>query len=546
MNADDPLQPTPIDLVEAARTACARAIGDVVQMLRQRQKEAKATSKAAEAFDLKRIAPALLLDLQVGWKPEAIVLLPDATVEDLVDAFNPGYHGLAARPRGTAPPQATRIWPATALAINLRPAGQVRSLLRTWSSHHVGKTDTATIAKLQFVRFRVIHYVRPARHQPRMRLVRGNVSLPPRALTGADLTHVTAMLADHLMTRVRADGSYPGTYHPTTSRFEPVTASAGEAALVAYVLARRLHALCSSPSNEADRDRCTALRNHVAQVARHLAPPFSDAGKVMDVGAASLLVLTLHRMDRMPDAKIHRDLIVRRLLAHQSKDGMFRVTSPRTAPAVTPTTQCLVVLALMAAHDQTRAEILLPAIDRGRAALWQIMDQDLLVSTLPWSAMVTHGLPGAGTGPSDPKMHADAFAQLDRTIAKMQIVNTAIDPHDVFGGYAFDRESQRWPTADWRTAPLLAYTSLRLRHAEAASPAARIKPLLACGRAARFVAQLMVDEPGCYYGLDAAAMTGGVRSALWDNRLPLDRTAMALLALTELQATIVGMAAPGP
>ena len=62
--------------------------------------------------------------------------------------------------------------------------------------------------------------------------------------------------------------------------------------------------------------------------------------------------------------------------------------------------------------------------------------------------------------------------------------------------------------------------------------------MLDCGLGARFIKQLMFDRAGAYYVFDAREVVGGVRAGLWDNRQPIEATAMALLAVTELQQTL--------
>ena len=66
-------------------------------------------------------------------------------------------------------------------------------------------------------------------------------------------------------------------------------------------------------------------------------------------------------------------------------------------------------------------------------------------------------------------------------------------------------------------------------------PADKIKWMRDCQLACRFLAQLMIDEPGCYYVRGPQDAIGGVRLNLWDNKLAIWPSAMTLLALTELQ-----------
>jgi len=542
LNTDLPTPP-PIDLVEVVRRTGAKAIQQVATSLRKRA-DASHGSDSAKPFDLSRIAPALLIDLQVAWQPKPILLPRGATAADLRHTYAPGYHGLIAQVADPDSPGSAWIWPATALAMNLRPPGQVRSLLSNMASHQGRSTS---LDDLRFFRFRVIHYVRPSAYEPRTRLIRGNIPLPPRAVVGPDLEAATAMLADHLLMRQRKDGSFVGTFHPTTSRFDPDTAIPGEAALITYSLSRRLQRLCppiADGSTSTEPAGCTALLASVARAIRHLAPPLADPREPMDPSAASLLVLALTPMHRMPDAKGYRDRLAARLLTLQSSDGMFRVAAPFTARSVKPTTQSLALLALMACHRQSRDSALPPAIERGRTALWNVLDSDLWLATLPWSAMLAMtSTAGTSDAASLPTAVQNALGELDRTLAEMQITDASMEPHDMFGGYTFDHRPSTWPSADWRTAAMLAYNAVRLRHPPRRDAVTQRDALIGCGRAARFLSQLMFNASGCYYALDPGEMVGAVRSALWDNRLAPHRTAMTLLAMTELQDSLTQYAA---
>ena len=62
--------------------------------------------------------------------------------------------------------------------------------------------------------------------------------------------------------------------------------------------------------------------------------------------------------------------------------------------------------------------------------------------------------------------------------------------------------------------------------------------ILSAGLGSRFLAQLMFDTPNCFYVRSPDDARGGVRLMLWDNRLYITPTAMALLATLELERTL--------
>ena len=528
-----------VDLLLAVRAATNNAFKDAGNALRMQR--ANDTGPSSKRMSIKELARRLRVDLQTAHRLEPIPMEGLAAEHDLLRAFAPGFHGLlAVRRDETGAKHHAWMWPASALAMNLRPQGQLRRLMADLDYRHDALQRLAEIDDLSLSRFRVIHYVRPASDLPVARLVRGNQLLPNRAVTARDIEGATSLMARYLLGRQLEDGAFTGTFIPAAHTFRPATADQGQAALATYALARR-EALGAVDA----ADHQDALRRAVRRGATRAARRQSDPTQPVDVAALALLILTLIEADDLTDLKPQRDALADRLVKLQNTDGSFRNSAPSTARRVRPSTHALCTTALVSLYEQTRDEALTSRIHKARNWLWLTTDPSAVAYTLPWSSMAE--LRMDRVAPADDEEHR---RQLDRSMQTLQAVKKAIlarqvvdapsmGPADVVGGFDLTgtREDQA-PAPDWRSTSLLAFLAVFMRHEPVGDDVNQTDDLLACGLAARFVAQLMVDEPDCFFAIDRNMMVGGVRSAFWDNRLPLDRTAMGLLALTELQETL--------
>ena len=534
------------DLVEAVRSATDDALKEAAVALRSRQADATARRpQVSKRMSLAHFAQRLRVDLQVGYRLQPLGLPDSATEHGLLRAFAPGHHGLLASRRNDAGELAKSwMWPASALAMNLRPRGQVRQLLAKLGYRHDALERLGQIDDLSWSRFQVIHVVRPAADLPVARLVRGNEPLQHRALTGRDLDGAARLMAEYLLDRQLVDGAFAGTFIPATHTFRPATASDRQTAVAIYALMRReaLHGV----TNAVDR---TALRQAVRRGALNLARVLTDQAQPNEPAATALLIMTLIEADFLTDLKPHRDELASRLVALENSDGSFRNADGSSAGRVGPSTQALCAAALVSLYGQTREKSLLSAIHRARTWFWLTTDRAALAYTLPWSSVVE--LQMDRVSPSDDAVHRRQFeASLPALVAlrkailtKQVVVVPTMGPADVVGGFDLTgTNDDQAPAPDWRSASLLAFLAASMRHQTLGVAENRIDDLLACGLAARFMAQLMFDEPSCFFAIDRNTMVGGVRSAFWDNRLPLDRTAMGLLAMTELQETLVYLA----
>ncbi len=582
-------RPPVIDLVPLVRDAVAAALAEVHQGLADRNQRARQRADDADAF--KPWTPAdlrpLRVDLQLARGPQPVRLPPDAPEHALFRQFAPGYHGLMtpiAHTGNTQPPSAPGsaggsqnagsqngahqaaavnpeaiVWPATALAMNQSPPAQVRQLLRVAGTPPLELNEQISrVARpdgLPLARFEVIHMVRLDETKPPVQLVRGNVVLPPASVTSDTLADMADQMIQFLLRRQTAEGDFLGTYHPTGDQFDPARASLEDVALAAYVLARRADMIDDAQGQGPGRIHAAA-ENALRYLNRRYTP--SDAPD--EPAAQALTLLAVMAMDDSGERPIERDVLGQRLIARF-------VDRPHDGPPAAAPQRALVALALTTYALQSGVPRDAGPVARQAAAeLIEQVEAAHVVTALPWYAMALRAaarLPADAAPASDALSPAAVRQRLADLVEQMRPIQVAADarlgPDDVVGGFDLLPGGQPGlgvgpsaPVADWRSANVLATMALALREAGQAATdldepqrqQAMVRQVVDCGRAARFLHQLMFTNDNAYYARSLPDVLGGIRPALWDNRLSTAPTAMALLAVTELQQALDALSLP--
>ncbi len=570
------------DLVPVIRQATTRALLKAEQTLFDQHRKAVTAAEAEgrpvpEPKTLEQIGPRLLVDLQLARAPEPIRLPPGKGLQWLYGQFAPGFHGLRLR-NGNATEDGRVnelwLWPANALATNLSPASQLLQLptllgLPIDDLEKIGQSGGPVLS-----RFEVIHIVRPSPDAPPVQLVRGNQLLPPTTLDSPTLNAMADRLAAYLIRRQRANGEMAGPHRPTSGRNDPATASIDDTALAAYALARRARYLTAL---DADR-RDTILARQAATRACDYLTKALLAGHAPDRPVAMALgIMALVESPHLADRKAQRDELARRLLAMQGDDGLFRratdndradaedididTDAPPTEQAFRLPTQVIIYAALASLFDQTRDAAIGVAARRAQAAIWPDLDPNRIAGLLYWLMLaesrmrhLAEAIDDVGPEADEPvvapwpmrarQMHALASALLKRQVASPP----DLGPPDVVGGFDLTPSkpvgSAGPPNPDWRSAQVLAFLAVTLREPGMVEADERLMWTLRCGLAARFLAQLMFDEPGCFYVRSRDDTLGGLRLALFNNTLAVAPNAQALLAVTELQETLAALPPP--
>jgi len=497
------------------------------------------------------------LDLQIAHSPVGILLPANASPKAIYYQFAPGYHGLRLLSTAT-PPVTAMIWPANAIASNLRPDSQITQLL---ADAGYGPQDVMNMpAKIgrdggpRLQRMEVIHLVRPFDGQPLAQLTRGNEIIPLDAVDMGTVESMAKRLSSHLTTRIIQEGPQPGTltgtYLPTSDRYDPIEATPADTAIAGYALARRAARLGKADSNGLEylntKEKARVILDQLRSSLVKLKPTEGDAE------AKALLLLTLVEVDYLAELKADRDKLGAALVNLPVSKGWF--VNPASRSTVSPAQQAIILAALTGLYEQTRDEKLAGVIEAGMDTLWgSSLDVVDLVTAMPWmtsAAVKMHRLNLATQ--TDEGLRArerqrwsqrvEAVLKLSQSLRSKKLVSSPpkIGPTDVVGGYDLISEtSDGAPAPDWRSAHVLAFLASINREPELVEGVKPHQMIYETTMTVRFLAQLMLDEPSMYYVRGARKdAINAVRLALWDNRLEVRPSAVTLLAITQLQETL--------
>lgn len=494
------------------------------------------------------------LDLQIAHSPSEILLPAAAGPKAVYYQFAAGYHGLRLISTAT-PPVASMVWPGNALASNLLPDSQITQLL---ADAGYGPQDTINLApkigreggpRLQ--RLDVIHMVRPFDGQPVLHLTRGNELIPIEAVDMGTVDAMSRRLTRHLVSRIILEGSTPGslagTYLPTSDRYDPIEASITDTALTAYVLNRRAAQLGAVDPNGLEylntKEKARVVTDHARKALVGL--KFNEG----DSEAKALLMLTIIESPHLAELKSDRDKLAAALMALPQDKGAL--LNPNSRARFSAEGQAIILASLTALYEQTRDDKLPIIIEPALDALWASkLDMLDLVSAMPWMTQATLRLHRINLAEqTDPTARAlerqkwanrvAAMRTLSESLRKKKLIRAkpALGPADVIGGFDLISENTDGaPAPDWRSANVLAFLASIASDPQVMEGQSINQLKFDVTLSVRYLAQLMVDEPSCFYvrgerrdALDA------VRLALWDNRLAVKPSAMTLLAIMELQ-----------
>ncbi|MFK7788587.1 MAG: hypothetical protein AB8C95_03695 [Phycisphaeraceae bacterium] len=495
------------------------------------------------------------LAIQLGYGLESIVLPPNAPDQAVFTTFAPGYHGL--RLAGPLAGKADFAWPAIELSRNNAAPRTVFRLmdLQGYDADELPLVARADGPALQ--RFAVIHMVRSRAAQPMRQLTRGNVILQQQIIDGRTIAGLAERIARHLDQHIVTDKRtgqelVRGTYQPSLQRYAPQWADERETALLCYALTRHSRvALDAGLAGEIMEARA----KRVLRLAEQFAPQAIPQNLPPKHLTAAFLLLTFCETPARltPDQLVLRDRLGQALLALRHPDGGgYRVEAgsdkrlPRASAAV-------VTAALATYFDTTRSKIL-------AQPLWAVLGDLIAVNDTQEKARVVdllwvaHALDAAGEdlakAQPDPDAAAATLDQWRKTLAsylelltEQQVRNNPIlGPSDVSGGFILQKPTPGSPPEPtWQSAMPTAFLAFALRDPGVIDPDQRFGPVLAAGLGARYLGQLIITEPSSYYLRDPEPAIGGVRRTLWDNTLYPDCSAITLIALAELQQTLIDL-----
>ncbi len=527
------------DVGKLARDATLQALVKLDREARRMYDKEQADRKDVQLppYELSNALKDLLVDVQIGHHLESIQLPASAPMNELQTRFSSGFHGLRLV-AGDGP--GTFVWPATALAQNLRPDAQLFQLM---SGQGVPLQDLPRLARTggpRLQRFEVMHVADPAVAMEAIRLVRGGTELPATAVNRETLESLAARVTSHMLRGFTGEGGVRGTYLPSEDRYDPRPATPREAALACYALVRAMGRGDARPDPD-DPDLQTVMRAAL-RVARQEVGAGRNTPEAVDLPAVALALLTLvdspvaHGEDELRDA-----LGMLLLSMYQKGDG-FRETAAPGARLAHLAQSAMATAAVAAWFEQTRrpeaGEVASDALD----TLWLNAGRaDPMVSLLPWYTLAhtrAAHLLDAGQNPDAITQRERRLVEVLAEVCRAQVLSVPQgDPTDTVGGFALGDP----PQVAWHSAYPLWFLAQALKDPDLTRQGQVTDWLSTARFASRFIGQLMISETAGFYLRHPDEAKGGIRLALWDNRLAIEPNAYALLAITTLIEAVDGI-----
>lgn len=426
------------------------------------------------------------------------VPMQSRTQADLVANFSPGIHGVALRFGDLA----AAIYPGEMLWTSQDVPGAVRRLIAGVTGDQALSMrpieEVLEGADMRVLRFRTRHI---AQLEPR-----GEARLLQRGGRFVQSAEVRSMQA----LREWADGVGAfliahrdvGIYLPVNDTIRS-TPSPLQRAL-------RMYALTSLASITTSADLATQAHAEAAH----------DAGAILSVwesgepiGAAVVSLVAVGLEDgfgedaRFAEAKV-------RLRAELS-----RLASDIESVPVPERPMVAWALAKLARFEEARA--IMPVCRRAD-------HPGQLVERMPWLGLAELELVGAEGVASAP-----ALREMREMMWRLQITRADVQAadSDLVGGIVFNSSLTRLPT--WQIARPLAFTAPMLAEPTLTEPGERPAEMARLFEALRFLRQLSAGEHESHMFVAGGSWLWGVRPAPWDQSMPVETSAMALICLCQ-------------
>jgi len=447
-------------------------------------------------------------------------LLPaPTTLADLDAMLVPGLEGLAIR-RGE---RVEAVFPGTLLALSEAPSSAARGLIaRITGDASQALVDVATLTStepgkqgLTFCAFRVTHIAQGRSSLEPKFLLRGGRTVELGEVLGREkLVAFGESLAVHLVRSIDGqDGParLRGTLRPALDAYEPVHASEASAGLVALALCEfeRVRGGGGGAGGEASRARAAIdLQSSFLRRANASAPSDDEV-----LGAALFAAASAGRGDGGVDGRLSS-----MLLPTLTAEGDVASRVPTAA---------LGLLAWVSATAPLGRPVNAGAIASAAFIKTPIAGLPSQMPFLGFAAM------RIGKDAEDRASAVATLASLRELVEENQLSDATApgDQPDLIGGISLSGVGRPLPT--WSTAPMIALLAAMAADERYTKVSERPLKMASVLKGVRFLRQLSADESTLWMMPSPGAAAGGVRSAPWDQSMPPDATALALMAVCE-------------
>lgn len=478
-------------------------------------------------------APAITIDLQVAGE---LTPLGGRTFQEAVLRLTPGLDGVAARRGG----RIESVFPGTMLSTNLSTSGALSAAVNELQidapgigSVRIGIGDPRISLRQLRDDFGLVVYMFRVQHiaqvesggAPRF-LFRGGRVVNLGEMSMRSLRSMADQVAEHLLAHKwprEEPLGLMGTLRPWLGTYEePVIAPPADQAMAALALAR--FGDMGGAAGAEWTSAAVGVLGELAVVESGEQDPAADA-------VSSALYVLAARAAR--GAMIDHELSARSFDKGQPLANMRRrcedaiaewaASTPDERPSLRAPAEALVAAALAEGDPPQRA-----AATEIVRRLFRETGPGELVNLMPWLGWAELALArGEDQAPA-----GIALRDLRNLIWRHQITaSDAGDEPDLVGGIVFTASSQLLPS--WQSARPLAFVATMLGDPRLTDDDEVAQETVRLLSSLRWLRQLMVKDEEMHMFRDRDLALGGVRLALWDQRLSLEASALTLLTVVE-------------
>lgn len=443
----------------------------------------------------------------------ALVPLDIAEFSEVATLLSPGLEGVAARiGDGTG-----AVFPGALLASGADPGKALGGLVSKLTDDPQMGVETASKLRTEhgaaFYRFRTAQLAQPRAGVLPVFLLRGGRLHPKTELSTAELRRFASGVASHLAQRrwpgVEKNG-FSGTYDPVRGTFDPSIASDTDQALAAFALFRcagtpGIDAAAAQAAQSAGLAALEALAGRSAE---------------LDPVAASLALGAIREYASTPADRARDQAPSFNTLAAACEASLDKIA--QSGPDAVAASQRAVIAWGLAVRRS-------PSAGEWVRRIYRETPPAELVSQMPWLGWAELTLAGPGGAVSS----ATALRSMRSLLWQHQLAQADLPPDspDLEGGIVFTASKNPLPT--WQAARPIAFAATMVGDPRLTEPGEAARETARLLSSIRFLRQLAADEAAGHMYQSPPKAMWGVRAALWDQSMPLDASALTLLAVCE-------------
>lgn len=465
----------------------------------------------------REVAKSITISMQLAGN---LIPISPKDAADAMAMVNPGVEGVGAR----LGDRIEVMFPERMLVAGTEPGPALGTL--------VGKlSDDVTLAveplsKISkdhgavFYKFRVSHLAQPSAGASPVFLKRCGRMVHLNAMDQAELRRWAAQLAEVLIDGKFMTTPLRGTYDPFRNQADPEQASSATNCLAAVALVEymKLPGINSA--------RVEQIQHRMLNM-KPVLHEETSARVSLDLASLDFIVESRAEEWKGPRIRYSRAIEGRLRFFEKADALMQRIVSN---PSDLPVSEGPAVLGL-AAEASTRLMPGLAAPPQSAAfttAVFAKVPPDQLISAMPWLGWAELLCHPQGDVPA-----AVALRNMRSQLWQSQLTYDVLSDTqiDLAGGIMFTASKQPMPT--WQMARPLAFIATMLGDPRLTEEKEIPEELSRLLLSLRFLRQLTASEAECFMYKNPDRAIGGVRSSLWDQRMPPEATAMTLLTVCE-------------